>query len=125
MALAGFSACEIQSDFQNKNTSSQISADKMVDILADAHLAETLVKDNILKRDSFRFDTIENYYASIFTIHEVTHEEFNQSLEYYMAHPVEMQEIYERVETKLSDYTSRKTGKSKKSTAPKFKEKSI
>lgn len=85
----------------------------MVDILADVHIAESLVKDNILKRDSFKFDTLENYYASIFTIHEVTEAEFKTSLKYYMAHPEELEDIYKQVETKLADYAKKKPEASK------------
>jgi len=81
----------------------------MVAILADVHIAESLVKDNILKRDSFRFDTIENYYASIFNIHEVSEGDFSESLQYYMANPVDLEAIYADVEEKLQEYSKIET----------------
>jgi len=85
----------------------------MVNILADVHIAESLVKDNILKRDSFKFDTLENYYASIFTIHDVKEADFKSSLKYYMAHPKELEDIYAQVESKLAEYTKAKPSKPK------------
>jgi len=103
-----FTACDIQSDFKNKGTRPSLSAEKMIDILADIHIAETVVKDNILKRDSFRFETIDNYYASIFTIHEVTEKEFKTSLKHYMANPQELEDIYVEVEKKLAGYAKKK-----------------
>jgi len=88
----------------------------MVKVLADLQIAEAIAHDNILKRDSFKFESLDNYYSAIFAIHEIEQENFDETMEYYISNPDEMENLYGKVEELLlSNDTKRKASKKRNS----------
>jgi len=104
-------ACVRDVDFRNKDKAATLDFEKMKDILCDVQLAEAVTKDKILKRDSFRNNSIEEYYSTILTSHEVSEDDFERTLQYYIANPVEMQTLFYSVESRLRIYSKVKLEK--------------
>jgi hypothetical protein len=78
-----------------------LSKEQMIGVLSDVHLAEAKLASmgnfSQVQRDS----AAEVYYATIFKIHKVKAEDFNNSMNAYMQNPKALSEIYEKVLEKL------------------------
>lgn len=80
---------------------SVLAFDSMVAVTLDIHLAEALVNES--GPDSLSKDErLKIYYAQIFSIHHISSERYKRSYDYFVAHPVLMQEMYTRVTEKLN-----------------------
>ena len=76
-----------------------IQEDKLIEVLADAHIAEAAVQSlPYLHRDSL----VSLYYDQIFKIHNVSRSDFEQSLKMLEYNPDKMLEIYEQVTEHLN-----------------------
>ena len=73
-------------------------AEEMEDVLFDYHLAQSLVNQS---GDSADF-RIRVYAESVFKKHEVTEEQFNNSLRYYHRHTTELHDIYKNIEKRMN-----------------------
>jgi hypothetical protein len=78
-----------------------ISPEKMSEILTDFHLLQSAMKQKQSKKEDFMFEN-RYYHYLIFKKHNVTQEEFENSLEYYKYRIDELNNIYEDVIINLS-----------------------
>lgn len=77
-----------------------LSDDRLVVILADAHVAEAAVQS--LSGD-YKDSVIRVYYAQICEIHQVSEADFYQSVEQLTLQPEKMDKIYRKVEKRLEE----------------------
>lgn len=76
-----------------------IPEDKLIEILADAHVAEAAVQSlGGAQRDSL----ITTYYNQLFEIHQVSRQDFEACLEALERDPARMMEVYEKVTEHLN-----------------------
>jgi hypothetical protein len=83
--------------------SGTLSEEKMTEVLVDIHLTEATLRianDSIARKN----DTadLRERFAEVFRKHDVTPDEFNSSLNYYLEHVEILQNIYNEVITRLS-----------------------
>ena len=83
----------------NKKVESEahIPRDKMQKLLLDVNIAEaysTMVKDSLHKAPGKNYDSLAVYYRSILAHHKISADQFTNSLNWYKAHPEEMDSIY-------------------------------
>ena len=74
-----------------------------IDALLDINIAETycsIIKDTANKGTTKNIDSLAVYYKSIFAHHHITSEQFTETLQYYEAHPEDLDTLYEKVLTK-------------------------
>jgi len=73
----------------------------MVNYLIDLHIAEAQVQNLRLKKDSsdYIFEVYENY---LLDQNNITDTVFAYSYNYYLQHPIELEEIYEAVVDSIS-----------------------
>lgn len=85
--------------------------DKFVDILTDFQKAESLIRlgYNRFPDSSYVKDSV---YAGFFKQKGVTEEEFDSNYSYYLRDPKHMEEIYDRVITKISEEAAELESKS-------------
>ena len=88
-----FCACSSKSE-----SNEILSAEEMEDVLFDYHIAQSLVNQS---GDSADF-RIRVYAESVFKKHEVTEEQFNNSLRYYHRHTTELHDIYKNIEKRMN-----------------------
>ncbi len=88
---------------KSKNTMPEgiVKPDRMVEVLADIHLAEAWVFEQKMLPEKAR-KWLDFYYDVVFRIHHVTREEFTASLDFYRQHPETLDKIYEEVVTRLN-----------------------
>ena len=92
-SLLTFTACSNKGD-----ANAILSADDMEDVLFDYHLAQSLVNQS---GDSADF-RIRVYAEAVFKKHEITEEQFNNSLRYYHRHTTELHDIYKNIEERMN-----------------------
>ena len=78
-----------------------LDKEKMTAILADVHLAEAKLASMGNSSQGQRDSVAALYYASIFKIHKVKPEDFDNSMDAYMQNPKVLSQIYEKVLEKL------------------------
>lgn len=78
-----------------------LSKDKMIAILTDVHIAEASPYGYALGTQQVN-GIMANRYDDIMTKYGITYGEFKNSFDYYLAHPQEMDEIYQEIINKLS-----------------------
>ncbi len=78
-----------------------LTKEEMIPVMVDIELAESAITIKALHGDSAR-QYASDYYNFIYYNHNVPKEVFNKSLDYYIAHPKELDEIYTEVITELS-----------------------
>lgn len=83
-----------------------LSEGKMTDILCDYHIAQSMAEVTGAKPNE-----VYSYQAAVLKKHDVTQQEFDASLAYYMRHTEELQKIYEDVSDRLKS-TAEKVGES-------------
>lgn len=92
-----------------------LDKDKMINILADIHLAEAKIAGIKTITNTERDSIMSIYYQTIFNIHNVKAEDFDQSLNSYMKNPKELSFIYEKVLEKLQKVQTNNIIENKKS----------
>jgi hypothetical protein len=76
-------------------------ADSMVTLLTDLHLADGEV--SVLKNKEHTAGQLSSeYFEAILKKHDLTREEFEESMRYYSFHTEELDKIYEEIITNLS-----------------------
>ena len=73
----------------------------MVAVLKDIHVAEAMLTETGDRRKKDSLARI--YYPQIFRIHEVSPEDFDQSMNAYFTDPVALDSLYEAVIKRLAD----------------------
>lgn len=82
-----------------------IHRDKMVQIMTDIHLAEvysTMVNDSAGGITNKNMDSLAVYYSKIFKSHEVTEEDFKESMDWYTRNVTELDTVYINMLSELS-----------------------
>jgi hypothetical protein len=94
-----FSACK-------QKETAEISAPQMEKILQDIHLAEvysSMLSDTSHRVAEKNMDSLVVYYNDILKHHKVTTEQFKSSLEWYKNNPAELDTLYGRMISSLSE----------------------
>ncbi|MFW6020183.1 MAG: DUF4296 domain-containing protein [Bacteroidales bacterium] len=107
IGIAAFSACSPSSDRPEKVKTPDeiIDHEKMVDILVDYHLSENTIK--YYRRYGIKPQQFsEKIYSTVLEKHNITHAEFQRSMEYYTKDTQRMQIVYSDVMEKLSSLQS-------------------
>ncbi len=93
-----FTACKKKQD--PASVSTKIPEEELVSILADVHLAESIINTTVdlNKRDSLA----QTLYAKIYTIHKTTATDVNTSINTYLHAPLAARGLYEKVTARLS-----------------------
>ena len=77
----------------------KLSVKQLLPVLADVHIAENLVRDKRLERDStVTVYDIAYYYEQICAMHQVDIKDLKYAIEYYTARPKQLEKLYEEVE---------------------------
>lgn len=79
--------------------------EKMKDIITDIHLAEvysTLVTDSLHRPTNKNLDSLALYYKSILAHHKVSLGDFQNSVDWYMQNPKELDSAYVSVMAEIS-----------------------
>ena len=84
----------------------KIRRTKLVQILADMHLADAVAEDQCRESRSKIFLQSKQYSNAILKHYEVTQADFDETWNYYTQHPLEMDELYEQV---IEEITKRET----------------
>ena len=74
----------------------------MSSVLCDLHLTEAWVPLRQIYGDSAT-RTLAYEYEAIFKKHNITREQFDSSMQYYLVNPKKMQRIYQEVLDKLNE----------------------
>lgn len=94
--LVCFSCCTTSCKLPEKEPN-HISPDIMTKLMVDIHMAETystMVKDSINSNGKKNPDSLAVFYKDILAHYDVTMEQFSKSLEWYKAHPNDMDTLY-------------------------------
>lgn len=108
----GLAAC---SGITGDRPSDVLDKDEMISMLVDFHLAEAKVRMLDDSAEIKRFaDTayLRSHFASVFVAHNTTPGHFDQSLNYYLTHIEDLQEIYTQVIQKLTAIEAKEGGPS-------------
>ncbi|MFH1004145.1 MAG: DUF4296 domain-containing protein [Bacteroidota bacterium] len=81
-----------------------LSKEKMTKVLTDIHIAEAQTNLYIMNDTAFK-DTIG--FQKIFSINQITKKQYEESLSFYIDHPIMLNEIYEEVVNELSKMTTK------------------
>jgi hypothetical protein len=84
-----------------------LSVDKMVELMVDIQLADAAA-DWQGKTANEKKKKTEEYYSAVLQKHQLSREDFETSLDFYLLHPEEFEEIYKNVITELSKMQSEK-----------------
>ena len=80
-----------------------LSMERMTAIMMDIQLIEGgIVVKNYNK--TRKRDEITEYYKAIFKKHEISQKEFDRSIKFYTGHPGLLEEVYDGILVKLSEY---------------------
>jgi hypothetical protein len=77
-----------------------ISEEKLTEVLKDIHVAEALLTETNDRRIKDSLARI--YYAQIFRLHEISPEDFDQSMNAYFTDPAALDSLYQKVILNLS-----------------------
>ena len=81
-----------------------LTKEKMIKVFTDIHIAEAKINfciaNNIALKDTLSFQ-------KIFSANQITKKQYEESLSFYIAHPVMLNEIYEEVVNELNKMTSK------------------
>lgn len=101
-AIALFSSCELEDAAPPTN----IPAKTMEKILYDMQMADvysqSVRKDTTQSYGIKNQDSLARYYNEIFAHHSVTYEQFNNTMQWYKEHPMNLDTIYNNVLTRIS-----------------------
>ena len=94
MMVLGLAACE------NKPPELLVSEEELVPILADVHIAEAAMQH---LRGELKDSMADVYYQELYEIHNVSKEDFDQTMELLREDPVRMERIYNNVIELISE----------------------
>jgi hypothetical protein len=80
-----------------------ISRDRMINILVDIHLSESVYQTSHYSNSSLKQYTESDYYYSVLHKYKTADSVFEQSLIYYSGKPKEFEKIYTRVLNRLNE----------------------
>ncbi len=80
-----------------------VSKDKMIDMLTDIHISESMYQTRRYTSQDMRKITEADLYYSVLKKYEVADSTFERSLIYYSSLPKEYERIYSRVLNKLNE----------------------
>lgn len=80
-----------------------VPRDRMVDMLTDMHIAESVFQNRRYSSDQVFQFTEADFYYSILKKYNVVDTTFEKSLIYYSSYPKEFEKIYSRVLNKLNE----------------------
>jgi hypothetical protein len=93
-----FSIVVLSMVFSCNRNKPKIEATKMQAVLTDVHYAEAYSmitqKDSSLRGNKKNIDSLASFYALIFKHHHISSKDYFQSLEWYKAHPNELDSVY-------------------------------
>ncbi len=95
-----------------------LSRDRMISILVDIHLAESVFQTSHYTNNSLKQYTESDYYYSILHKYKTADSIFEQSLIYYSGKPKEFEKIYSRVLNRLNEMQQEATEKKKQAVKP-------
>lgn len=83
-----------------KKEQAPIPMPKMEKILTDLHIAEiysTMLDTSAIKRNDKNIDTLAVYYKDVLNHHKVSLEKFKEGMEWYKAHPGDIDSCYKHM----------------------------
>lgn len=80
-----------------------VPRDRMVDMLTDMHIAESVFQNRRYSSDQVFLFTEADFYYSILKKYNVVDTTFEKSLIYYSSYPKEFEKIYSRVLNRLNE----------------------
>ncbi len=95
-----------------------LSRDRMISILVDIHLAESVYQTSHYTNNSMKQYTESDYYYSILHKYKTADSVFEQSLIYYSGKPKEFEKIYSRVLNRLNEMQQEAAEKKEKPVKP-------
>jgi len=78
-----------------------LKEDKMVEVMVDVHIFETMVENSKMSKDSLSLYAKRNY-LYLFKKHDITEQEFNQTFNFYENNPEKMDDLYLKIVDELS-----------------------
>ncbi len=78
-----------------------IAEDKIVDVIVEIELTQAIIKLKFLNKDSLVNQT--QLFNEVYAKHNISQEQFNNSLAFYAQEPKKMDTLYAKVITKLSE----------------------
>ena len=100
-----------------KNSGDHLPSKKMEQVMLDISIAETystMARDNTHLAGFKNTDSLSLYYRDIFAHHHITQQQFIASLNWYKAHPEELDSIYTNVTALADKYLDEENKKVKK-----------
>lgn len=85
----------------NRKNKDIIPEDKFADVLVDIHLMDATLNNHYI-RSKLKENKIDVYYYSLFEKHDITREQFEASVEYYVDNIKKYKNVYAEVTKKLS-----------------------
>ena len=85
--------------------SPHLPREKMLAVMTDIHMAEvysTMVNDSTHKSLNKNMDSLAYYYRSVLKHHNVTEDEFSESLDWYSKNPAELDTVYISIMAEIS-----------------------
>jgi hypothetical protein len=73
----------------------------MIEVLTDIHIAESSPQGSGMNQQQTN-GVMASRYDTILKKHNITYKEFKTSFDYYMAHPEQLDEIYQEIINRLS-----------------------
>jgi Domain of unknown function (DUF4296) len=101
LILLFFFACSPSSE-KDKIPDDIIPQEKMVTILSDMHIAETMARNTIHLGDT-NVQKVINYYAIIYKKNNISELAFKKSYDYYIQHPLLLDSVYSEIINQLSE----------------------
>jgi len=89
--------CDEPLEFEDPN----LGDEKMILVLADIHLAEAQITQLSTLTPPQRDSVGSKLYLTIFKLHSISQQDFEQSMNAYMKNPEALSKIYEKVLEKL------------------------
>lgn len=90
-----------------------IPQDKFVEILEDIHIGDAILS-NLQRHNRKEKIIARHYYNSIYEKHDITREQFDQSMAYYAAQPEQLDGIHSQVVKNITEKKERLSEKNEK-----------
>ncbi len=84
----------------SQNDKAPIPMARMEKILIDIHIAEiysTMLDTGVLRRNEKNLDSLAVFYKDVLKHHNVSLEQFHEGMEWYKAHPAELDSCYKHM----------------------------
>jgi hypothetical protein len=86
-----------------------VAPEKMQKVLLDLHIAEvysSMLTDSSHQSREKNPDSLAAFYSDVFTHHGVSKNDFDKGIEWYKAHPEEMDSLYNNIITEVGKLES-------------------